>query len=69
MRAAKRVEYTKKLLEEIGLESERLEFFHIAASEAPLFAEKANEMTERAKKLGPNPCRINIRQVSKKDKE
>ncbi|MBE9574795.1 MAG: hydrogenase iron-sulfur subunit, partial [Proteobacteria bacterium] len=35
MRALKRVEYTKKLLDEIGIGSERLEFFHIAASEAP----------------------------------
>ena len=69
MRAAKRVEYTKKLLEEVGLESERLEFFHIAASEAPMFAEKAREMTERAKKLGPNPYRMKIQQDSKKDKE
>ena len=69
MRAHKRVEYTKKLLEEIGLESERLEFFHIAASEAPMFAEKVKEMTERAKRLGPNPYRTKLQQESKKDKE
>jgi len=69
LRAYKRVEYTKKLLEEIGLESERLEFFHIAASEAPMFAKIAKEMTERAKKLGPNPYRMKIQQDSKKEKE
>ena len=69
MRAAKRVEYTKKLLDEIGIGSERLEFFHIAASEAPLIAETAKEMTERAKKLGPNPYRIKLQQESEKDKE
>ena len=69
MRALKRVEYTKKLLDEIGIGSERLEFFHIAASEAPLIAEKAKEMTERAQKLGPNPYRIQLKQASEKDKE
>ena len=69
MRALKRVEYTKKLLDEIGIGSERLEFFHIAASEAPLIAEKAKEMTERAQKLGPNPYRIQLQQKSEKDKE
>jgi len=69
LRAAKRVEYTKKLLDEIGIGSERLDFFHIAASEAPLIAEIAKEMTERAKKLGPNPYRAKLQQESKKDKE
>lgn len=69
MRALKRVEYTKKLLDEIGIGSERLEFFHIAASEAPLIAEKAKEMTERAQKLGPNPYRIQLQQEGEKDKE
>ena len=69
MRAAKRIEYTKKLLDEIGIGSERLDFFHIAASEAPMFAETVKTMTERAKELGPNPYRINLQQESKKDKE
>lgn len=69
MRAAKRVEFTKKRLNEIGLGSERLEFFYIAASEASMFAEKVKEMTERAKKLGPNPYRTKVQQGSKKDKE
>lgn len=69
MRAAKRVEYTKKLLNEIGLGSERLDFFHIAASEAPMFAETVRTMSERAKELGPNPYRIKLQQETKKDKE
>ncbi len=53
--AIRTVAYTKKLLAEIGLEPERLEFFHIPASAGPLFAQRANEMTERARQLGPNP--------------
>ena len=57
LRALRTVAYTKHLLEEIGLEPERLEFFHIPASAGPLFAERADEMTERARRLGPNPLR------------
>jgi len=45
------------LLPEIGLEPERLEFFHIPASAGPGFAQAANEMVDRARRLGPNPLR------------
>ena len=57
LRAMRTVAYTKHLLEEIGLEPERLEFFHIPASAGPLFAQRADEMTARARELGPNPLR------------
>ena len=49
------VKYTKKLLAEIGLEPERLEFFHIPASAGPLFADTANKMTQIGRDLGPSP--------------
>jgi len=61
LRAKERVEYTKKLLNEIGLGEGRLEMFHIGASDAPLFAEAVEIMTNRAKELGPNPLFV-IRQ-------
>jgi coenzyme F420-reducing hydrogenase delta subunit len=51
------VEYTKTLLKEIGLEPERLEMFHIGASDAPAWARAVTEMTERARALGPNPLK------------
>jgi coenzyme F420-reducing hydrogenase delta subunit len=57
LRARERVEYTKALLDEIGLGAERLEMFHIGASDAPLFAEAVEIMTNRAKELGRNPLR------------
>jgi coenzyme F420-reducing hydrogenase delta subunit len=57
LRAKERVEYTKSLLDEIGLGGDRLEMFHIGASDAPLFAEAVEMMTNRAKELGPNPLR------------
>ena len=51
------MEYTKKLLEEAGIEPERLEMFNMSASMGPKFAETADEMTERVRKLGPSPLR------------
>lgn len=48
---------------------DRLEFFHIAASEAPLFAETVRKMTERARDLGPNPYKMKLQQESKVEKE
>lgn len=57
LQAMRTVDFVKTLLEEIGLEPQRLEFFHIPASAGPLFAQRANQMTERARQLGPNPLR------------
>jgi coenzyme F420-reducing hydrogenase delta subunit len=45
------------LLEEVGIEGDRIEMYNIGASDAPLFARACNEMTERARSLGPNPLR------------
>jgi F420-non-reducing hydrogenase iron-sulfur subunit len=41
----------------VGIEPERVEMFHIGASDAGLFARACDEMTERARKLGPNPLK------------
>jgi len=41
----------------VGIEPERLEMFNIGASDAPLFAAACNEMTERARRLGPTPLK------------
>jgi len=54
-RAKKRVGYVKKILDQIGIESERLEMYNLSAAMGPRFAEIANEMTEKIKKLGPSP--------------
>jgi len=57
LRAIQVVAHAKRLLARIGLEPERLEFFHIPASAGPLFAQRADEMVARARALGPNPLR------------
>jgi len=51
MRAKKRIAWVKKLLLEAGVNPERLEFFHVGASNAPEFKKVADEMTERARNL------------------
>jgi len=61
IQARKRVTKVKKVLAEIGLESERLEMFHVSSGEGPKFAALAREMTERALRLGPNPVRGEVR--------
>jgi F420-non-reducing hydrogenase iron-sulfur subunit len=53
VRALGMVRFAKKLLAEVGVEPERLEFFHIPASAGPLFAERADQMVTRARELGP----------------
>lgn len=55
--AIRTVAHVKRLLAEVGLEPERVEFFHIPASAGSLFAQRAEEMTQRARQLGPNPLR------------
>jgi len=51
LRAIKRIEYAKKLLAETGVNAERLDMFHIAASQGPLFAQRAAEFTSRIEAL------------------
>jgi coenzyme F420-reducing hydrogenase delta subunit len=57
VRARKRITKLKKVLEELGLEPERLEMFHVSSGEGPKFAQVCKEMYERVVRLGPNPVR------------
>jgi coenzyme F420-reducing hydrogenase delta subunit len=57
-RGQARVERTKRFLDEIGLEGERLEMFFVSGSMGVTFAHHAEEMTERIRTLGPNPLRV-----------
>jgi len=51
------VQQAKALLQEIGIEPERVEMFNIGASDAVLFARAADQMTETVRRLGPNPLK------------
>ena len=54
-KANRRVKLLKKLLAELGLESERVRFEYISASEGKEYASIVTEFTDEIKKLGPNP--------------
>jgi coenzyme F420-reducing hydrogenase delta subunit len=54
-RARERVEYVRTLLEEIGMEADRVRMYNLSSGEGPTFAAYAQEMTEHIRSLGPNP--------------
>jgi hypothetical protein len=51
------VEYTRELLEVIGLEGRRLQMINVSAAMGGQFAWSAAEFTEEIRRLGPNPLR------------
>jgi F420-non-reducing hydrogenase iron-sulfur subunit len=52
-KAKKRTAYVRHLLEEMGIEPDRVQMFNIAASDAPKFAQVARMVTEKVRELGP----------------
>jgi len=65
LRARKRVDYVKKILDDVGVGGDRLQMYNMSAGEGPKFVEAANEMTDRIKGLGPSPIK---KQVNKQHK-
>jgi len=57
LKAARRVAYVKKLLDEIGVGGERLEMITMSAGMGERFAVTASEFTETIRRLGPNPVK------------
>ena len=56
-RGQARMKRAAQLLEEIGLEKERVGMFFMSGSQAHAFTAAAQTMTERVRKLGPNPLK------------
>lgn len=50
----RRVEFTRRLLEQFGVEPERLRLEWISASEGTKFAAVVTDFTDKIRKLGPN---------------
>jgi Coenzyme F420-reducing hydrogenase, delta subunit len=63
IRARKRVEHVKKILDEIGIGGERLQMYNLSSSMGHRFAEIAQEMTERIRQLGPSPLNRAVRET------
>lgn len=64
LRAKKRVNLARQVLEEAGFDGRRLEMFNLSSAEGTTFAEIIKTMTQRIKEIGPNPLRQNIERVS-----
>lgn len=56
-RGLSRLKKAQAILENIGLEPERLGMFFMSGSQGVAFAMAAKTMTERIKQLGPNPLK------------
>jgi coenzyme F420-reducing hydrogenase delta subunit len=64
LRAKKRVQYVKGLLDEVGIGGARLEMYNISSSQGQRFAEVACEMTEKIRALGPSPIKNRLKAQS-----
>jgi F420-non-reducing hydrogenase iron-sulfur subunit len=57
-KALRRITLLKKLLQDLGIEPERLRLEWISASEGDKFAAVVRDMVDQTKKLGPNPLKM-----------
>jgi coenzyme F420-reducing hydrogenase delta subunit len=57
LRARKRVNHVKEILDRIGLGAERVAMYNLSAGMGQQFAEMAREFTARVRELGPSPVR------------
>jgi coenzyme F420-reducing hydrogenase delta subunit len=57
LRAKKRVQYVKGLLDESGIDGARVEMYNLSAAQGQRFAAVAKEMTEKVRSLGPSPVK------------
>lgn len=57
IRARKRVEYAKQLLDEAGIGGARLTMYNLSSANGTRFAQVAREIAERVRELGPNPAK------------
>ncbi len=55
LKAEKRAEAIKLMLQDFGIEEERFRLEWVSASEGSRFAQVITEMTEKIKELGPSP--------------
>jgi F420-non-reducing hydrogenase iron-sulfur subunit len=55
LRAEKRAEAIKMMLDDFGIEQGRFRLEWVSASEAPRFAQVVKEFTDEVKQLGPSP--------------
>ena len=59
-KALRRIKLLKRVLEQFGIEPERVRLEWISASEGDKFAAVVKDMVEEIKKIGPNPLKEGI---------
>ncbi len=57
MKARRRVALLHEVIDQFGIDQERLWLRWVAASEGNMFAEVVEEMTKKLNEMGPNPLR------------
>ena len=57
LQAHRRIESTKQLLKQIGLEPERLKLINVSAAMGRKFAQEAASFTKIIQRIGPNPLK------------
>ena len=57
MKARRRVALLHEVIDQFGIDRERLWLRWVAASEGNMFVEVVEEMTRKLRKMGPNPLR------------
>ncbi len=55
LRCRERVEHVQSMLDEMGMEKERVRMYNLSSGEGPTFAAYAKEMTAYIKEVGPSP--------------
>jgi coenzyme F420-reducing hydrogenase delta subunit len=61
LRARRRVEYLRHLLDECGIGGDRAGMYNMSSAMGRQFAEAAREITEKVRALGPNPVKTGAR--------
>ena len=57
LRAKRRTDHLRDMLNEIGVGRERLRMVNLSAAMAPTFVQSVNEMVQTIEGLGPNPLK------------
>ena len=58
LRAKRRTEQLRDMLDEIGVGRERLRMVNLSAAMAPTFVQRVKEIVETVESLGPNPLKV-----------
>jgi len=64
LRARKRTDRIREILDEIGVGGERLKMVNLSAAMAPTFVERVQEIVSAVRALGPNPLKASTKAES-----